>query len=181
MATPRAMTEYTLNALKGWPQPYPVDFTAYLDETLPEDELPVLPGTVVSLTPTGKFTLGVGTTSVMPLFLFTASDNSLVSYAGGDPATNANASVPMMGGTAPLMALVANGSLELVSTAFVSGVYAPNAKLTAALSGDPNPGKLAVGTIYEDMIVGVVSRGVVDNGYGHQALAFWPWPVFPHS
>jgi len=29
------------------------------------------------------------------------------------------------------------------------------------------------------MIVGFVSRGVVDNGYGQNALAFWPFPVFP--
>jgi hypothetical protein len=30
------------------------------------------------------------------------------------------------------------------------------------------------------MIVGIVSRGVVDNGYGKNALAFWPFPVFPN-
>jgi hypothetical protein len=29
------------------------------------------------------------------------------------------------------------------------------------------------------MIVGLVSRGIVDNGYGHSGLAFWPFPVFP--
>ena len=29
------------------------------------------------------------------------------------------------------------------------------------------------------MIVGFVSRGEVDNGYGQDAVAFWPFPVFP--
>lgn len=178
MAAPRAMTENTLNALKGWSE-FVLDFVAPLDPDLPEDELPVLPGTVVSLTPTGKYTLGVGTDPVMPLFLFTASDNSTSYYVGGDPATSRNASVPLIGGTAGLMAFPAVAALELVSTAFVDGVYAPNDMLTAAKSGDPDPGKLAVGTLYTDMIVGVVSRGVVDNGYGQRAVAFWPHPIFP--
>ena len=45
--------------------------------------------------------------------------------------------------------------------------------------GSADAGKLDVGTLYTDMIVGIVSRGVVDNGYGHDAVAFWPFPVFP--
>jgi len=175
----RHMTENTLNAYKGWPQQYPVDYVARLDPTLPEDELPVPPGTVVSLTSGGYFTLGVGEDPVMPMFLFTDSENSTSYYAGGDPATSNSAAVPMIGGTAPLMALVANGSLELVSTAFVDGVYPPNTPLTAASSGHPNPGKLVAGTLYSDMIVGIVSRGKVTNDFGYPALAFWPFPIFP--
>jgi hypothetical protein len=51
--------------------------------------------------------------------------------------------------------------------------------LTANKSGSAAPGKLRSGTINTNMIVGIVSRGVVDNGYGKNALAFWPCPIFP--
>jgi hypothetical protein len=115
----------------------------------------------------------------MPMFLFTASNASTSSYSGGVPATSRSASVPMMGGEAGLMALVATGPYELVSTAFVAGSYPPNTPLTANKSGSAAPGKLRAGTIGTNMIVGLVSRGLVDNGYGTQALAFWCHPIFP--
>jgi hypothetical protein len=76
------------------------------------------------------------------------------------------------------MALVAIGAYELVSTAYVAGSDLPNAPLTSATTGD-NKGKLVAGNMYTNMIVGFVSRGVVDNGYGKNALAFWPFPIFP--
>jgi len=84
-----------------------------------------------------------------------------------------------MSPTGQAMALVAIGAYELVSTAFVSGSYAISQPLTANISGRAAPGKLRGGTLYTNMIVGFVSRGVVDNGYGQNALAFWPFPVFP--
>ena len=176
----RRMTELTLNALKGWPEDHALDYLAPLEPTLPSNELPVPPGTVVHLNAAGKYTLGVGTLKVMPLFLFTDSQDSTSYYDGGNPATSKHASVPMLGGTAPLMALVATGSLELVSTAYVTGQsYPPNTPLTAALSGAANAGRLKPGVIGTDMIVGLVSQGVVDNGYGKMGLAFWCVPVFP--
>jgi len=82
--------------------------------------------------------------------------------------------------TGQALALVAVGAYELVSTAFVAGSYPPNTPLTANKSGSAAPGKLRSGTLYTNMIVGIVSRGVVDNGYGKNALAFWPCPVFPN-
>ena len=180
MASPRMMTELTLNALKGWPGDHALDFVAPLDPALPTNELPVPPGTVVRLNSAGKYTLGVGTNKAMPLFLFTDSLASTSYYDGGNPATSRNASVPMLGGTAPLMALVGSGALELVSTAYVTGqTYLPNTPLTAAVSGAANPGKLKPGTIGTDMIVGLVSQGEVDNGYGAKGLAFWCFPIFP--
>lgn len=179
MATPRQMTENTLNALKGWPQQAAVDFNSSFDESIPAGDLPVLAGSVVSINAAGKFILGVGTDAVMPMFLFNNSDDPDVVNEGGDPATKKGAWVPI-GPTGQAMALVAVGAYELVSTAYVTGVtYAPNDKLTSDKSGGANPGKLKKGTIYTDMIVGVVSRGVVDNGYGEPALAFWPQPVYP--
>lgn len=175
MAAPRQMTANTLNALKGWPQPAAVDFhTEFADSVTSE----VLPGSVVHLDGTGKYALGVGTLSVMPLFMFNGSNDPDVQNEGGDPATEKGAFIPI-NPTGQAMALVATGAYELVSTAFVAGTYDPNDPLTSPTSGG-NAGKLQVGTLYTDMIVGIVSRGVVDNGYGHDAVAFWPFPVFPN-
>jgi hypothetical protein len=78
-----------------------------------------------------------------------------------------------------MMALVATGAYELASTAFVAGTYTPNMPLTSPLAPSANAGLLQEGTIGTDMIVGLVSRGVVDNGYGYDAIAFWPCPIFP--
>jgi hypothetical protein len=168
------MTANTLNALKGWPQPAAVDYHTEFDESIVTE---VLPGSVVHLNSAGKYALGVGTTPVMPLFMFNGSRDPDVINEAGDPATEKGVWVPI-NPTGQAMALVAVGAYELVSTTFVDGTYDPNDPLTAALAG-ADAGKLVVGTLYTDMIVGFVSRGVVDNGYGNDALAFWPFPVFP--
>lgn len=175
MAAPRQMTANTLNALKGWPNMNAVDYHAELDSSITDT---VLAGSVVSLNSSGNFIQGVGTTAVMPMFLFSNSDDPDVVNDGGDAATDAGVFIPISP-TGQAMALVAVGAYELVSTAFVAGSYAPNDPLTADLAGGGNPGELQGGTLYTDMIVGIVSRGVVDNGYGKDALAFWPFPVFP--
>jgi len=172
------MTANTLNALKGWPQMHAVDYHTEFDSGIPSGDLPVLAGSVVSLNSSGNYILGVGTASVMPLFLFNSSDDPDVSNDGGDASTDAGVFIPISP-TGQAMALVAVGAYELVSTAYVDASYSPNDPLTADLSGGSNPGKLKAGTLYTDMIVGIVSRGVVDNGYGKNALAFWPFPVFP--
>lgn len=175
MAVPRQMTANTLNALKGWPQPAAVDYhTEFADDITDE----VLPGSVVHLDAEGKYALGVGNLAVMPLFMFNGSHDPDVLNEAGDPATEKGVWIPI-NPTGQAMALVAVGAYELVSTQFVDGQYDPNDPLTSATSGD-DAGKLAVGTLYTNMIVGFVSRGVVDNGYGHDALAFWPFPVFPN-
>jgi len=178
MAAPRQMTANTLNALKGWPQMNAVDYHAGFDSSIPTGDLPVLAGSVVSLNSAGNFILGVGTSAVMPMFVFNNSDDPDVVNDGGDASTDAGVFVPIAP-TGQALALVAVGAYELVSTAFVDAAYAPNAPLTANKSGSANPGKLKAGTLYSDMVVGFVSRGVVDNGYGKNALAFWPFPVFP--
>jgi len=177
MPAPRQMTEHTLNALKGWPQPAAVDFHTEFDPSVAAILDPVPPGSVVHLNVAGKYILGVGTLSVMPLFMFNGSDDPDVVNQAGDPSTQRGVFVPISP-TGQAMALVAVGAYELVSTAFVPGTYNPNDKLTSDLAG-ANAGKLKVGVIHTDMIVGVVSRGVVDNGYGFDAVAFWPFPVFP--
>jgi len=174
MAAPRQMTANTLNALKGWPQPAAVDFHTEFAESISSV---VLAGSVVHLNASGKYELGVGTDSVMPLFTFNNSDDPDVVNEGGDPATEKGVWVAI-NPTGQAMALVAVGPYELVSTAYVDGAYEPNDPLTSDKAG-ADAGKLKVGTLYTDMIVGLVSRGVVDNGYGHNAVAFWPHPVFP--
>lgn len=178
MPAPRQMTANTLNALKGWPQMNAVDYHAKFSAAIPSGDLPVLAGSVVSLNSSGDFILGVGNTKVMPMFSFNNSDDPDVSNEGGDASTDRGVFIPMSP-TGQAMALVAIGAYELVSTAFVSGSYAINQPLTANLSGSADPGKLRGGTLYTNMIVGFVSRGLVDNGYGQNALAFWPFPVFP--
>ncbi len=175
MAAPIQMTARTLNALKGWPQPAAVDFHTEFD---PSVDVVVPPGSVVHINDDGKYELGVGVQAVMPLFMFNGSNDPDVQNEGGDPATEKGVWVAI-NPTGQAMALVAVGAYELVSTAFVAGSYNPNDALTSPDSGG-NAGKLQVGTLYTDMIVGIVSRGVVDNGYGNDAVAFWPFPVFPN-
>lgn len=177
MAAPRQMTQHTLNALKGWPSPHAVDHAAVLSESIPEANLPVLGGSVVRLNAAGKYELGVGTLKVMPLFLFQNSDDPDVQNDGGDPATEKGVFIGITP-SGKIMALVATGAYELTSTEFVDDTYAPNDPLTADISGG-NAGKIKKGVIYTDMIVGLVSRGKVDNGFGFDAVAFWPTPVFP--
>lgn len=174
---PVQMTAQTLNALKGWPNPAAVDYHTEFDETLANVVVP--PGSVTHLNSEGKYVLGVGTQAVMPLFMFNGSHDLDVRNDGGDAATEKGVWIPISP-TGQAMSLVAIGAYELVSTAFVEDDYAPNDPLTSALGTTGNAGKLAVGVLYTDMIVGFVSRGVVDNGYGHDAVAFWPFPVFPN-
>ena len=193
MAAPRQMTAQTLNALKGWPQMAAVDFHAEFDATnLTALSLTRVPaGAVVHVSATtGKFILGAGDESVdgaltkanavMPMFTFNASDDPDVSNDGGDPATEKGVFIPISP-TGQAMALVAVGAYELVSTNYVVASAAslvPNVPLTSPKTG-ANAGKLDVGVLYTDVVVGICSRGVVDNGYGTDAVAFWPFPVFP--
>jgi len=179
MTTPRRMTQNTLSALKGWPSPYAVDFAATFDPSVFSPTRPyVSAGTVVRLNANGQYVLGVGRNRVMPLFLFTTSDAPDVSNPGGDVTADKDAFVGI-GPTGKAMALVASGAYELVSTEFVTGQnYPPNTPLTSPDTG-ANAGRLQPGVLYTDMIVGIVSRGIVDNGHGRSAVAFWPFPVFP--
>lgn len=175
MGAPRQMTANTLNALKGWPQPAAVDFHTEFDESITDV---VLPGSVVHLNEDGKYELGVGDLAVMPLFMFNGSDDPDVKNEGGDPATEKGVWIAI-NPTGQAMSLVGIGAYEFVSTSYVkTDTFNPNDPLTSPLSG-ASAGKLTIGTMYTDMIVGIVSRGVVDNGYGYDAVAFWPHPVFP--
>jgi hypothetical protein len=176
------MTAETLNALKGWPQQSAVDFTAKFDSTVLAALTRVEAGTVVYLSSTLTFLLGCDNTATnpMPMFTFQASDDPDVANDGGDPSTDIDPYVAISP-TGNVMALVACGAYELVSTNYVDATYAPNDKLTAATGTGAAAGSLVAGVLGTNVICGTVSRGVVDNGYGVDALAFWPtfFPVYP--
>lgn len=183
MADPIFMTEQTLNAVKGWPNMAAVDYHAAFAADVIEDYTRVPPGSVVHLNEEGEFELGVGTLDVMPMFTFYASDDPVVTNPGGNPATKKGAWVAVSP-TGQVMALVANGAYELVSTAYDpddEDSLVPNALLTSPLAPSADAGKLKPGVKGTDMICGMVSRGVVDNGYGHLAVAFWPILIFPDA
>jgi hypothetical protein len=175
------MTQYTLNALKGWPSPSAVDFNTTYDPTVVANNAVVLAGAVTHLSDAGQYLLGVGSKVVMPLFMFNSSDDPDVTNDGGDPSITKGVFVPISP-TGQAMSLVGIGAYELVSTAFVAGQsYKPNSPLTSTLSPDANAGALQIGTIWTNTIVGFVSRGVVDNGYGFDSLAFWPHFIPPSA
>jgi hypothetical protein len=178
MVAPRQMTANTLNALKGWPSPHAVDFNATYDPGCFSLVTTVLAGMCVHLTQAGQYALGVGNLKAMPLFMFNNSDDPDVVNDGGNAAITKGVWVAIAP-TGQALALVANGAYELTSTAFVAGTYNPNDHLTSDVSG-ANAGLLRVGTIYTNCIVGLVSRGVVDNGYGFNAVAFWPLYLPPN-
>lgn len=189
MAAPRSMTAFTLNALKGWPQQAAVDFNAKLDPTALSvtSQSRVPQGSVVRLNNSYNFMLGVGNIVAMPMFTFNASDDPDVQNDGGDPATVKGAFIAINPGssdvndrsrTGSMMALVAVGAYELVSTNYNAGAsYNPNTLLTSPTTdtGGALAGQLTPGTLSTNTIVGVVSRGITDNGYGTNAVAFWPY------
>lgn len=177
MAAPRSMTAYTLNALKGWPSMTALDYSAEFDATIAAASKDVVPGSVVSLNSSGKYVLGVGNSNVMPMFVFNGSYDPDVVNPAGDPATDKGVWVAI-NPTGQALALVATGAYELVSTAYTGSSFPPNTPLTAATGTGSTAGLLAAGTINTNMIVGLVSRGLVDNGYGTTGLAFWPCPIF---
>ena len=181
--TTRLMTAETLNALKGWPQQSAVDFEAHMDSAI-TDRVPA--GACVSLNTSLRFVLGCDDASgnPMPMFLFHASDDPDVALDAPDPSTEKGVWVPISA-TGVNMALVAVGAYELVSTNWDTTIpaasYLPNLKLTSPMAPAADAGVITLGTLGTNVICGVVSRGVVNNGYGTDALAFWPWfgPVYP--
>lgn len=170
MAVNGLMTTQGLNAIKGWPDPNVVDFSTKVSPTV---TTVVKSGSVVSLDAAGNYVPGVGKKRVMPMFLFPNSDDFDVRNDGGDPSVDAGVYVAFSPEGAA-MALPSVAAVELASPMFVPGSYPPNTHLTSPMTG-ANAGKLVAGTVGTDTIVGIVSRGLVANGYGSsQVLAFWP-------
>jgi len=138
---------------------------------------------VLSLNASGNLVLGLppaSTTSVpMPLFLRqNADDNDVNPFTVGTPVTSAGISGQRFGVAGPILGcLVATGGYELDSTEFVSASYPPGTLLTADVTGNPNPGKLAAATLNPTTrvvaVCGISSEGVKTNHNGSQVLRFW--------
>ena len=135
-------------------------------------------GSVVRMTNAYEFGAGVGTDKVMPMFVFSRADEADTSGLVG-PSPHDELDV-WSGFDIPgdLLALVGNSGYELVSTQYVDAAYPPNTPLTSAKTTDDR-GKLVAGIIGTNMIVGLVSGGITDNGHGFSALAFYTQPIFP--
>ena len=178
MAAPRQMTAKPLHALKAWPPQHAGDFHAKFDATILAANEPILAGSVVSLGADGEFELGVDANDRMPMFLFNNSDDPDVENDGGNAGAGGDKGVWVpVSPTGQAMALVAVGAYELTSTQYVTGgnIDVPNTPLWSDDAG-ADIGKLDDTTwTGGKTVVGIVSRGVVDNGYGHNAVAFWPY------
>lgn len=148
---------------------------------LADDATDLLPGSVVHLDSNKEFAAGLDGTPKMPIFLFSDPAEPDLELVRPDPATDVGAWVPMViPGQA--LGLVANGGYEIVSCAYEDtgddDDYAPNTFLTSPSTGG-NKGLLTIATRGTHNVCGMVSRGVVDNGWGHAGLAFWTYVEFP--
>lgn len=171
---PSKMIQKTLDVLKGWPRPHALDFQAKFNDAIKADYIPQ--GRVMHIDPaTGKLAYGVDSLDVMPLVLWSGSQDFDVQNNGGDAAVDKGVWVPISPSGAA-NTLVAIGAYEVLSTEFMDASYAPNDLLTAL---EADGGKVSKGTKYDDTICGMVSRGVVPNAHGYDALAFWPMVILP--
>jgi hypothetical protein len=182
------MTEHTLEAPKGWPNPHAVDFNAVYDPTelasLEGLSQPAYAGRCVHNTATG-YKMGA-IDYQMPMWIFQNSDDTDVSNAGGSPTTDVHVWVPVAP-TGVMMALVAAGAYELATTEFVDATYAANDPLyaetaiTLADRGKLTKTAATAGTYPDTSIVGVVSRGTRTNSHRKAELMFWPVYLPSHS
>lgn len=160
--TPAQMYDHELNAKKGWPSPYAVDYSAeYAD-----GETGVKAGMVVSLDANGKFVRGMSSGAMAIFALQNQSDFDVASDIGN-----------ISGGVGS--GLVAEGAYELQSTEFVTDNYAPNDPLTVDDGGvtPADKGKLKkASALYAEDVVGIVSAGQTDSEHNANIkfLAFWP-------
>jgi hypothetical protein len=159
---PSQMFDVELNQKKGWPSPYAVDYAA----EYASGESGVKAGMVVSLDANGAFVRGLASDGAVAIFVLQSmADLDVLSDIGN-----------VSGGVGS--GLVALGAYELQTTEFVAGNYAPNDPLTVDDGSvvPANEGKLTLGVLYTDPIVGVVSAGQTDSEHSADIkfLAFWP-------
>ena len=188
---PRQMTEHSLNAVKGWPSPHAVDYSAtFLAGTGGNsglhDTFVAFSGSVVSLTAAGKFVYGV-VDGAMPMFLFQNSDDPDVANDGGDALVTSGAWTAVAP-TGKMMALPAGGAYELATTEVKGTIanFVPN-DLLAVVATNGDAGNHADRGKVEEMawdltgnagtmrdVVGVVSRVGAANSHGKDEVSFWP-------
>ena len=184
------MTEHSLNALKGWPSPHAIDYSAAFHGLGTDglvDGYVAFSGSLVSLNASGNLVYGVAA-GAMPMFLFQNSDDPDVANDGGDALVTSGAWTAVAP-TGKMMALPACGSYELATTEFTGAIgdYLPNIPLIAdtnAADGDhADRGKVNAGTTIAAAadsadVVGIVSRlrtaTSPDNSHGKAEVCFWP-------
>ena len=177
---PEQMTSHFLNAFKGWPAPHAIDGHYPINA---DEETPVYQGTCMALDADLTLVRGVGTSGDMPWWLFPSSEDADVKNNGGDAETENRT----WHGTSPggdALVLCGLACYELVTSEFVEASaadFVPNAKLTSARSGGANDGKVDVGTVGTDTIVGIVTRGIVTKSYDREGLCFMTWYLPPIS
>jgi len=189
---PRQMTEHSLNALKGWPSPHAIDYSAAFHGSGTDglvDGFVAFSGSLVSLNTSGNLVYGVAA-GAMPMFLFQNSDDPDVANDGGNALTVSGAWTAVAP-TGKMMALPACGSYELATTEFTGAItdYTPNIPLIAdtnAADGDhADRGKVNAGTTViaaadASDVVGIVSRvrgttaTASANSHGKDEVCFWP-------
>jgi hypothetical protein len=164
------MTNDFLGFVKGHTLPTQLDFTTQYDTGVVAGR-----GYCLHVDATSKkFKLGVGNKRTMPMFAINGSADRDVINDGGDLSADKGAYAPIVPiGNAS--AIVATMGIELATPAYdITATYAINDHLTSPLT-TALAGKLVVATVGTNTVVGVVSRGVIDNGFGYNFLTFWTY------
>jgi len=189
----RQPLNHTLNATKGWPNPYGVDMEVALDSSITG----IVPaGRVGQLNSDGKWIPGVSK-QAMALFVFSNSDDP---HVGGEATPSVTADT--FNHTQVIVArkittFPAKAAIELETTEFTGATtdYPPNTALRADASTSNDVtntaengisivdgGKVSPGTVYVTTTVGVTSvvPSGVEAGYGSgydpnkSVIRFWP-------
>lgn len=177
MSTPRQVFDHILEALKGWPSPYALDYVANLSSnaTYVPATVTVWGGRCMSLFTDGTLIPGLLHQAV-PLFVMQNQDDYDV-----DPFPGATAGRTFGSNGPRLSCLVALGPYEVQTTEFTGSTFVPNDPLTSKradeLGGSPEDAglvSLCLG-FYNDDVCGVVSRGIVTNQNQHSVLQFWTY------
>jgi len=119
-------------------------------------------GMLITLNSSGNFIKGITTEHDMPMWAVTGTTDF---DFNGDVGNTS-------GGT--MAAWVATGGIEMFTTEYVSGSYAPNDMLCPATAGDAGKVKEAAAAYSLKLVCGVVSKGVVADIYNVNTIQFWP-------
>jgi len=173
--TPAQTYDHFLEALKGWPSPYALDFAAPLEVS---EHVAAVAGRVCTLNAAGQLELGLLSQS-MPIFIRQAeNENDVSAYPGATAGRRFGSNAPMVSG------LVATGGYELQTTEYYGSSFAPNDPLTSTHIDETGSGtydqagrlRKCNGYYYDD-VCGVVSLGLVTSRHpvNKTVLQFWSY------
>jgi hypothetical protein len=167
--TPGQVFTHQLNAVKGWPSPYALDFRATIS---PTNAVQFNAGMGAYLDESGNFRIGSNPGAVT-IFLRQGINDFDVNGDVGNITGSASGLV--------YSGLVSLGSYEVWTTEFVTDTYIPNDYLTVSNAGGGNTGKVTECNAYEAQVCGIVSRGEFTNQNGVPCLQFWTYHLPPLS